>query len=73
MISASSQLITVSDTINDIVAKYPAALSVLQRFGLDTCCGGALPLATAASHHSLDADEVMAALLRECATPEAKE
>ncbi len=73
MISASSQLITVSDTINDIVAKYPAALSVLQRFGLDTCCGGALPLATAASHHILDADEVMAALLRKCATPEAKE
>jgi iron-sulfur cluster repair protein YtfE (RIC family) len=40
--------IAATDTINEIVARYPSALAVLARFGLDVCCGGALPLATAA-------------------------
>jgi regulator of cell morphogenesis and NO signaling len=59
-----------SDTLNEIVARYPAALPVLQRFGLDTCCGGALPLATAAEHHALDAGVLLAALAEACAAPE---
>jgi regulator of cell morphogenesis and NO signaling len=50
------------DTLNAIVAHYPQALPVLQRFGLDTCCGGALPLQVAAQHHSLDVEEVLRAL-----------
>jgi iron-sulfur cluster repair protein YtfE (RIC family) len=50
------------DTLNAIVARYPQTLSVLQRFGLDTCCGGALPLHTAAQHHGLGLSEVVAAL-----------
>ena len=37
-------------------------LPVLQRIGLDTCCGGALPLATAAAHHALDIPVLLAAL-----------
>jgi regulator of cell morphogenesis and NO signaling len=48
--------------LNAIVARYPQALPVLQRFGLDTCCGGALPLGTAAEHHNLNLDELLAAL-----------
>ena len=50
------------ETLNAIVARYPEALRVLQRFGLDTCCGGALPLSTAAEHHGLDLSELLAAL-----------
>jgi len=53
------------DTLNAIVAHYPQTLPVLQRFGLDTCCGGALPLHTAAQHHGLDLAEVVAALRAE--------
>ena len=53
------------DTLNTIVAHYPQTLPVLQRFGLDTCCGGALPLHTAAQHHGLDLAEVVAALRAE--------
>ena len=45
-----------------IVARYPQALPVLQRLGLDTCCGGSLPLRTAAQHHDLDPQAVLAAL-----------
>jgi regulator of cell morphogenesis and NO signaling len=51
-----------SDSLNTIVARHPQALEVLQRFGLDTCCGGALPLRMAVEHHGLDLDEVVAAL-----------
>jgi iron-sulfur cluster repair protein YtfE (RIC family) len=54
--------ITADDTLNKIVARYPDALPVLQRLGLDTCCGGALPLRTAAQHHDLDLHTVLAAL-----------
>ena len=50
--------ITPDDTINAIVARYPQALSALARFGLDTCCGGALPLATAVQHHELNLRQV---------------
>jgi iron-sulfur cluster repair protein YtfE (RIC family) len=55
-----------ADTLNAIVARYPAALAVFQRFGLDTCCGGSLPLATAAEHHALDLEAVLAALASAC-------
>jgi iron-sulfur cluster repair protein YtfE (RIC family) len=62
MIITQSRPIATTDTINAIVADYPAALTVLQRFGLDTCCGGALPLETAAAHHGLDLYALLAAL-----------
>lgn len=52
-----------SDTINDIVAKQPETIRVFHQFGLDACCGGTLPLATAAQHHGLDVQEVLAALV----------
>lgn len=54
--------VTATATLNDIVARYPQTLPVLQRFGLDTCCGGSLPLQTAVEHHGLDLDQVLAAL-----------
>jgi regulator of cell morphogenesis and NO signaling len=50
------------DPLNAIVARYPGTLPTRQQFGLDTCCGGALPLRTAAEHHGLDLDELIAAL-----------
>ena len=54
--------ITAEDTLNAIVARYPRALPVLQRFGLDTCCGGALSLRDAAQHHGLAVEDVLRAL-----------
>jgi regulator of cell morphogenesis and NO signaling len=50
------------DPLNAIVARYPDTLPTMQRFGLDTCCGGALPLRTAAEHHGLDLAALIAAL-----------
>jgi iron-sulfur cluster repair protein YtfE (RIC family) len=57
--------IAAEDTLNVIVARYPQILPALQRLGLDTCCGGALPLHTAAQHRGLDLAEVLAALRAE--------
>ena len=54
--------ITAEDSLNAIVARFPQTLPVLQHFGLDACCGGALPLRTAAQHHNLDPDQLVAAL-----------
>ncbi len=51
-----------SETLNTIVARYPGTLPVLKAFGLDTCCGGALPLDVAADHHGLDVTVVLRAL-----------
>lgn len=58
------QYIDPSETLNEIVAQHPQTMPVLQRFGLDTCCGGALPLHVAIEHHELNLDEVVAALER---------
>jgi len=49
-------------TLNEIVARYPDALSVLHRLGFDTCCGGALALEDAVARHGLDLANVQAAL-----------
>lgn len=51
-----------NETLNELVARAPDSLPVLQRFGLDTCCGGALTLALAARYHDLVLDELLAAI-----------
>ena len=37
-------------TVNETLAHYPAALDVFNALGMDTCCGGDLPLLEAASY-----------------------
>jgi regulator of cell morphogenesis and NO signaling len=49
-------------TIAEVVQRYPAALGVFNARGLDTCCGGGLPVAEAAAHHGLDLAELLQAL-----------
>lgn len=49
-------------TLNDLVAAEPKVLPVLHRYGLDTCCGGGLPLREAARRHELSLEELLAEL-----------
>jgi uncharacterized protein involved in response to NO len=49
-------------TVADILRHFPGARAVLQRFGLDACCGGAHPLEFACRAHTIDVQEVLAAL-----------
>ncbi len=58
----TTTLVHENETLNELVARAPEALPVLQRYGLDTCCGGALSLAVAAEHHNLNLAELLTAL-----------
>ena len=55
------------ETLNAVVARYPTTLAVLNRFGLDTCCGGAHTLQTAAAAHGLEITALVSALERAAA------
>ena len=59
---ALSYILSPDQTLNQVVAHAPQTLSVLQRFGLDTCCGGSLSLRVAAERHQLDLDTLLTAL-----------
>lgn len=49
-------------TVNEAVEDCPATLTVFQTFGIDSCCGGPLPIGEAASRHGHEVDVVLAAL-----------
>jgi regulator of cell morphogenesis and NO signaling len=47
-------------TVNDLLRNVPEAAAVLNRLGIDTCCGGSLTLAEAAASVGQTADAVLA-------------
>jgi regulator of cell morphogenesis and NO signaling len=49
-------------TINEIVARYPDTIPVFNRFGLDTCCGGGVPVDEAAHRDGIAVEPVLNAL-----------
>ena len=49
-------------TVNDLLRETPSAAAVLNRLGIDTCCGGSLPLADAAASVGLPLAQLLAAL-----------
>lgn len=49
-------------TVNQIIRLHPATVQVFNRFGIDACCGGAVPPATAAERDGVNSDELMGAL-----------
>ena len=57
----TSQIDIVS-TVNELVVRYPATIAVFNRFGIDSCCGGGVPLADAARRDGADVDALLAAL-----------
>lgn len=46
-------------TVNQIVAASPATVSVFDAWGVDSCCGGHLPLATVAEKHRFDLEKLL--------------
>ncbi len=51
-------------TVNDAVQRWPESVAVFNDFGVDACCGGALPIHEAAVRAGADPGAVCAALLR---------
>lgn len=46
-------------TVNKVVALYPATVSVFNRCGVDSCCGGGVSLAEAATRDGLSLDALL--------------
>ena len=46
-------------SVNEIVQMKPEAVAVFARYGIDTCCGGALPLVEVAIRHRLDTAAIL--------------
>jgi regulator of cell morphogenesis and NO signaling len=53
---------TAEMTVNEIVARFPATVTVFNELGVDTCCGGGVPLQLAAERDGLDPDALLAAV-----------
>ena len=46
-------------TVNDVLRAAPGAGTVFNCFGIDTCCGGALPLGEVTTRHRLDLTAIL--------------
>lgn len=53
---------TQTTTVREIALQTPDATRVLERFGIDYCCGGHRPLGEAAVEANVTVDEVLAAI-----------
>ena len=49
-------------TVNEWIRAHPAAVEVFNRFGIDACCGGAVPVREAAERDGADPEALRAAL-----------
>lgn len=57
--------IQIDTPVGHIAAENPAATRVFHRFGIDFCCGGGKSLQAACDARGVDAETVIAALLKE--------
>jgi regulator of cell morphogenesis and NO signaling len=51
--------ITAETTVNEAIRRVPASLAVFAGCGIDSCCGGALPIGEAARRHGVDAGALL--------------
>jgi regulator of cell morphogenesis and NO signaling len=49
-------------TVNDLIARFPDTVATFNAFGIDACCGGAVPVREAALRDGADPDALLAAL-----------
>ena len=49
-------------TVNEILRRHPAAVAVINAYGIDSCCGGGIPLETAAREQQLDLEAITSEL-----------
>lgn len=52
-------------TVNEAIARVPAAITVFNRLGIDACCGGAATIAEAAIRDGIDLETLLDALRTE--------
>ena len=49
-------------TVNEVIRHFPESVEVFNHFGIDSCCGGDVPLLEAAAYHRVDEDALLNAL-----------
>jgi regulator of cell morphogenesis and NO signaling len=57
-----AQLMTM--TVNEAIRRFPAMVAVFTNYGIDACCGGALPIGEAAQRHGVPLDALLDRLER---------
>jgi iron-sulfur cluster repair protein YtfE (RIC family) len=50
-------------TVDQLTARFPQAIEVLNRFGIDMCCGGGVSLKEATERDGASLDQVQRALV----------
>ncbi|MEO8560794.1 MAG: DUF542 domain-containing protein [bacterium] len=60
--AASHAVLSVEQSVNETIRLYPSTLQVLNAFGVDTCCGGAESLETAARSAAIPIEALMAGI-----------
>ena len=58
--SSNSAPVDPTWSINELLGRRPAAIAVLNAYGLDTCCGGASSLADAAREAGVELQSLIA-------------
>lgn len=53
---------TATQTVRDIASENPSAVRVFEKYGIEYCCGGQIPLAEACTTKGLKVDDVLASL-----------
>jgi len=51
-------------TVNEVIRRFPATVTLFGRWGIDACCGGSLPVGEAAARYGMDPKTVAAELER---------
>ena len=55
---------TANKTVKELAVQIPGAARVFEKFGIDYCCGGNMPLSEACANSALRLEEVLASLER---------
>jgi regulator of cell morphogenesis and NO signaling len=62
---------TLTDTVREIALNQPSSIRVFEQFGIDYCCGGRKPLATACAEQDIDIEGLLTALEAAAEKPDA--
>ena len=54
-----SRLFDLTGSVNDLLRDHPSSIVALNALGIDTCCGGDLPLPEAARHAGVSFDKLV--------------
>ena len=66
-------VIDAATSVNELLRLYPVSAHVLNAFGIDTCCGGALTLTEAAADAQVPCEDVTHALAQAVAHARSRE